>query len=336
MFFFSHSSPIHVHVAPRPSTLPGHTATQTPLMVKRKVPDSELTPEELRRREAQRAQQQAAVAARERGEVFESTRRTTFPKRKPLEARKEAERILIRKSENAARRRTVQKAIKADRAKAPDVVVVPIYWKGEAKQMARVLLACSDVEKALETSKWKVMLDSGHKYTPGQKFAHWEHKGVKLRVEIGPREAERGECTVARTFAPGEPALRKQRVSVDSLLDVLAELHAMKNPGDEGGGGGSAVADAEEEANAEPGRAGRLRVARERAAQEGSRAWSAPGGGGGGGDDLDDDFLATGAGREDGDEDKHEDQAKAPSAKKSKTAGSTSASSAPKRKVVKF
>jgi len=37
-------------------------------MVKRKVPDSELTPEELRRREAQRAQQQAAVAARERGE----------------------------------------------------------------------------------------------------------------------------------------------------------------------------------------------------------------------------------------------------------------------------
>ena len=101
----------------------------------------------------QRVQQQAAVAARERGEVFESTRRTTFPKRKPLEARKEAERIVIRKSENAARRRTVQKAIKADRAKAPDVVVVPIYWKGEAKQMARVLLACADAEKALEASK---------------------------------------------------------------------------------------------------------------------------------------------------------------------------------------
>ena len=305
-------------------------------MVKRKVPDSELTPEELRRREAQRVQQQAAVAARERGEVFESTRRTTVPKRKPLEARKEAERIVIRKSENAARRRTVQKAIKADRAKAPDVVVVPIYWKGEAKQMARVLLACADAEKALEASKWKVMLDSGHKYTPGQKFAHWEHKGVKLRVEIGPREAERGECTCARTFAPGEPALRKQRVSVDSLLDVLAELHAMKNPGDEGGGGGSAVADDEEDANAEPGRAGRLRVARERAAQEGSRAGSAPGSSGGGGDDLDDDFLATGAGREDGDEDKHEDTAKAPPAKKSKAAGSSGASSAPKRTVVKF
>ena len=26
-----------------------------------------------------------------------------------------------------------------------------------------------------------VELDAGHKYTPGQKFAHWEHKGVALR-----------------------------------------------------------------------------------------------------------------------------------------------------------
>ena len=46
-------------------------------------------------------------------------------------------------------------------------------------------------------------LDAGSKYTPGQKFAHWEHKGVKLRVEVGPREAARKRCTLAKTFQAG-------------------------------------------------------------------------------------------------------------------------------------
>ena len=44
------------------------------------------------------------------------------------------------------------------------------------------------------------------RYTPGQKFAHWEHKGVKLRVEVGPREAARKRCTLAKTFQAGVPA----------------------------------------------------------------------------------------------------------------------------------
>ena len=106
-------------------------------MPKRKRPDAELSPEELARRERQRETQRAAIEARTRGDTFTSTRRVTFPKRKPIEARKEAERIAKRKSDNAARRREVQKAVKKQRAAAPNVVVVPIFWKGEAKQMAR-------------------------------------------------------------------------------------------------------------------------------------------------------------------------------------------------------
>ena len=60
----------------------------------------------------------------------------------------------------------------------------------------------------------RTTLDGGHKFTPGQKFAHWEHRGVKLRVEVGPREAEKGCCTLARTFEPGSVARRETGVEV--------------------------------------------------------------------------------------------------------------------------
>lgn len=202
-------------------------------MPKRKRDDSELTDEERARRERQREMQQQALAARASGGSFESTRRTTFPKRKPLEARKEEERKLRRKAENASKRRASQKALKQQRANAPDVVVVPIFWKGEAKQMARVLSACADIEAALKETEWShVELDTGHKYTPGQKFAHWEHKGVRLRIEVGPREAEKGTCTLARTFTPGEPAHRVPRVPVGArtLSEELSRLHALAAP----------------------------------------------------------------------------------------------------------
>ena len=90
----------------------------------------------------------------------------------------------------------------------------------------RVLSACSDVEAALSGSARRVLLDAGHKYTPGQKFAHWEHKGVRLRVEVGPREAERGCCTVARTFNPGSPAHRPlaSGISTSGTLRLQALL----------------------------------------------------------------------------------------------------------------
>jgi hypothetical protein len=65
-----------------------------------------------------------------------------------------------------------------------------------------------------------------HKYTPGQKYAHWEHRGVKVRVEVGPNEANKNCCTVALTRAPGVPAERFNSVSVrpDALPARLLEL----------------------------------------------------------------------------------------------------------------
>ena len=218
----------------------GHVPLTRELMPRGKRPrdedaDSGLSAEERSRRERQRELQRAAVAAKAAGEAYVNEDKK---KRKPLAARRLEERKQRRKSEKAAARREVQKEVKRQKLAAPDVIIVPIFWKGEAKQMARVLSACADVEAALADAGKRVLLDAAHKYTPGQKFAHWEHKGVKLRIEVGPREAERGCCTLARTFTPGEPASRTHGVRIEAQtlpaeLEKLAELEAPQIPDEE-------------------------------------------------------------------------------------------------------
>ena len=103
--------------------------------------------EEAERKAKQRELQLAAVAARQNGEVFINPEKK---KRKPKEARRLAERKMKRKQESAAARRAVQKEVKKARAAAPDVVIVPIFWKGESQQMARVAVAHTFGEPTLE------------------------------------------------------------------------------------------------------------------------------------------------------------------------------------------
>jgi hypothetical protein len=247
---------------------------------KRKKVLVEALPEEERtRRERQKELQRQAVELRSRGEEFVSTKK----KRKPLEARKLEKRLAKRKAESAATRRAIQKEAKKQKAAAPDIVVVPIFWKGEAKQMGRVLSACADVESALGKTGKRVLLDAGHKYTPGQKFAHWEYKGVQLRVEVGPREAERGCCTIARTFKPGRPAHRVQRITIDAdtLPAELEKLEQLQAPADESDEEAEGRGGADEDAEPAPEQEFEINAAAARATPVSARR---------GGDDLDDDF----------------------------------------------
>lgn len=270
---------------------------------KSKVDESTLTEEERERRERQRQQIKVALEVRARGEEYINV---TKKKRKPLEARREMKRIERRKKENAAKKREVQKAVKKERSNAPDIVIVPIFWKGEAKQMAKVLGACADVQKALAGMDKRIELDAGHKYTPGQKFAHWEHKGVMLRVEVGPREAERGCCTVARTWVAGEQAHRVQKVAIteEALPAALKTLMALKAPAREEEGDTSAAA----------------QYAAAEAREAAEEAAAVAGSGRRGGDDLDDglDIKFGEAGNEEGESDEDTDGRSKPKKKKKK------------------
>jgi hypothetical protein len=105
-------------------------------------------------------------------------------------------------------------------------VIVPIYWKAQKETKIRVVTAAHAALAALTADGVRCEIDLTLEKTPGQKFAYWEYQGVLTRVEIGPRDAEQGTCTLARTDAPGTPARRRTGVSTraDILVPVVRAL----------------------------------------------------------------------------------------------------------------
>ncbi len=75
------------------------------------------------------------------------------------------------------------------------VVIVPIPYKGKEEAVREAAL---DVEKRLKALGLRAMADLRPEYTPGWKYNEWELKGVPLRIEIGPRDLEKKQITVAK------------------------------------------------------------------------------------------------------------------------------------------
>ena len=71
-------------------------------------------------------------------------------------------------------------------------VIVPIIFKGKEDMVKK---ECEAVKHELEEMGVRTHLDMRDK-TPGNKFYDWELKGVPLRIEIGPRDVEKGVITI--------------------------------------------------------------------------------------------------------------------------------------------
>ena len=76
------------------------------------------------------------------------------------------------------------------------VVVIPIFYK--EVEMEAILEKAREILRILKENGISALLDDRTEYTPGWKFNHWELKGVPLRIEIGPKDLEKGEITLAR------------------------------------------------------------------------------------------------------------------------------------------
>jgi prolyl-tRNA synthetase len=80
------------------------------------------------------------------------------------------------------------------------VVIVPIYKNDQEK--TRVMEAACRVRD--ELGDFRVRLDERSELTPGFKFNDWEMRGVPLRIEIGPKDLEKGTVAFARRDMPGK------------------------------------------------------------------------------------------------------------------------------------
>jgi len=56
----------------------------------------------------------------------------------------------------------------------------------------------NEIFTELKKANIRVHLDDRDNYTPGWKFNNWEMKGVPLRIEIGPKDLQKGEVRLVK------------------------------------------------------------------------------------------------------------------------------------------
>ena len=80
-------------------------------------------------------------------------------------------------------------------------------------------------ELASEIGKYaRVKLDDSDKQ-PGWKFAQWEMKGVPIRLEVGPRDIEQGQCVLVRRDNREKQFVKFEDLAtaIPAALDALAK-----------------------------------------------------------------------------------------------------------------
>jgi len=98
------------------------------------------------------------------------------------------------------------------------VVVVPIPAREEG-QRKRLQDYIGEVEEKLRRLGVRYRVDDREDVRPGRKFYEWEARGVPVRIEVGPREAETRTLVLAR-----RDTLEKTTISIDELEKKLPEL----------------------------------------------------------------------------------------------------------------
>lgn len=107
------------------------------------------------------------------------------------------------------------------------VVVVHIPASKDAADVtASVKRVAAAVTATLSRNGVRSKHDDRDVYTPAWKFAHWEQKGVPLRVEVGPRDVAGGVVTVVRRDTGGKATVTNDDTLLTSIETLLNTIQA--------------------------------------------------------------------------------------------------------------
>jgi prolyl-tRNA synthetase len=97
------------------------------------------------------------------------------------------------------------------------VAIVPIYKSEE--QLKMISEVALKLKQEMEALGLRVKFDDDDNRKPGWKFAEYEAIGVPLRIAIGPRDLENGNCEMAR-----RDELSKELVSIDNAAEKALSM----------------------------------------------------------------------------------------------------------------
>jgi prolyl-tRNA synthetase len=98
-------------------------------------------------------------------------------------------------------------------------VVVPI-WRDDDQRDS--VLEATDSIMATLSPEVRIKVDDREGLSPGWKFNDWEMRGVPLRIEVGPKDVEKGQVVLARRDRPGREG--KTAVSMEGLSEAASDM----------------------------------------------------------------------------------------------------------------
>ncbi|MGB1586263.1 MAG: proline--tRNA ligase [Thermoplasmatota archaeon] len=98
------------------------------------------------------------------------------------------------------------------------VVIVPIV---KADNKEPIIAYAKDVAERLRAAGVRVHLDDRDR-SPGDRYYHWELRGVPLRLEVGPKDMEHESVFAARRDVPGRDG--KKPIPLAQLADGVTAL----------------------------------------------------------------------------------------------------------------
>jgi prolyl-tRNA synthetase len=104
-------------------------------------------------------------------------------------------------------------------------VIVPIY-KSDAEK-SKVMEVADKVFLELKGAGIRVKMDDREGVTPGFKYNDWEMRGVPVRVEVGPKDVEKGSVALARRDVAGREgkSFVPQAGLAATISGLLSDIH---------------------------------------------------------------------------------------------------------------
>jgi prolyl-tRNA synthetase len=101
-----------------------------------------------------------------------------------------------------------------------EVVIVPILKAGADN--AAIEQAAYRIAEPLE-DKVRIRVDDRDNVSPGWKFNEWELKGVPIRVELGPKDLEKGQAVVVRRDTGQKTPMPQEALALE-IPNLLEEI----------------------------------------------------------------------------------------------------------------
>ncbi len=99
------------------------------------------------------------------------------------------------------------------------VMIVPVMQHKEG-----VLDKAYELEKQLKAAGLRVKVDASDK-TPGYKFADAEMRGIPVRLEVGPKDIEKGQCVLAKRIDGSKAVYPLDDQLGLTILSMLDDIH---------------------------------------------------------------------------------------------------------------